>query len=147
MSFYRKKNIILFITILLITGIAAGYYLYNKGPVNIKKAAAQKTTASELYSAFISDSAAAQRRYSGKILSVTGIVSQVNYNQQDLPVILLQTNNGEGFINCTLEEKTSAAIKEKQSIQIKGVCSGLGQADELPGLQPDLYLERCIVQP
>lgn len=133
--------------LLLITGVAVGYYLYNKGPVNIKNADAQHTEAAQLYSAFLSDSAAAQKRYSGKILSVSGIVSQVNSNQQGLPVILLETSNGSGFVNCTLEEKASISIKEKQPIQIKGICSGLGQADEIPGLQPDLYLERCIIQP
>jgi hypothetical protein len=147
MSIAKKKNIIFFIIVLLIAGAATGYYFYNKGPVNIKNADAQKTTAIQLYSAFLSDSAAAQKKYSGKILSVTGIVSQVNTNQQGLPVILLETNNGAGFINCTMEEKTTIIIKEKQSIQIKGICSGLGQADEELGLQPDLYLERCILQP
>jgi hypothetical protein len=147
MTSSRKKNIILLIAVLLIAGASTGYYFYNKGPVNIKNATAKKTTATVLYSAFLSDSAAAQKNYSGKILSVTGIVSSVNNNQQGLPVILLETGNGSGFINCTLEEKSAVSIKEKQPITIKGICSGLGLADEELGLQPDLYLERCIIQP
>lgn len=125
---------------------SAGYYFYNKGPVNIKTATAQKVEASTLYNAFISDSLAAQKNYSGKILIVTGSVSQTSLNQEGKPIILLKTATGSGFINCTLDEKLSADIKENQTIQLKGICSGLGEADADLGIQPDLYLERCIVQ-
>lgn len=147
MAFYRKTNIILLIVLLLISGSAIGYYFYNKGPVNIKNATAQKIAATELYSTFLFDSAAAQKKYSGKILVVSGIVAEINSNQQGFPVILLQTSDGSGFINCTLEAKSTIPIKEKQFIKIKGICSGLGEADADLGLQPDLYLERCIIQP
>lgn len=142
-----KKRLLLFIVLVIAAGLSAGYYFYNKGPVNIKTAAAQKVEAATLYNAFITDSSAAQKKYSGKILIVSGNVSQASLNQEGKPVILLKTASGSGFVNCTLEEKRTAAIKENQAIQLKGICSGLGEADTELGLQPDLYLERCIVQP
>jgi len=147
MSFNRKKNILLVIGIVLVAGASLGYYYYNKGPVDIKNASAIKANAAALYNAFITDTAAAQKKYSGKILLVNGAVAQISANQQGNSVILLKTNNGAGFINCTLERKTPPDIKEDQSIQVKGICSGIGEADEDLGLQPDLYMERCILQP
>jgi hypothetical protein len=142
-----KKRLLLFIVLIIAIVLSAGYYFYNKGPVNIKTAAAQKVEAAAFYNAFISDSSAAQKSYSGKILIVSGSVSQTSLNQEGKPIILLKTAAGSGFINCTLDEKLSTNIKENQTIQLKGICSGLGEADEELGIQPDLYLERCIVQP
>lgn len=137
----------LIIILIIAAVISAGYYFYNKGPINIKNASAERVDAQALYNAFITDSSAAQKKYSGKILIVSGRVSQSSLNQEGKPIILLKTAAGGGFINCTLEEKFSGSIKEDQSIQLKGICSGLGEADADLGIQPDLYLERCIIQP
>ncbi len=146
MAIFRKKNIALLIVLLLAAGAFTGYHFYNKGPVNIQKANAQQVAATTLYNDFIADTAVAQKKYSGKILLVSGNVADVSLNQQGQSIILLKTSNGGGFINCTLQKKTTGIHKE-QSIKIKGICSGLGEADVELGLQPDLYLERCIIQP
>lgn len=147
MASFRKRNIILLIVLLIMAAALTGYYFYNKGPVDIQHAEAKKVDASTLYNSFIQDSVAAQKKYSGKILLVSGSVAEVSANQQGYAVILLKTSTGSGFINCTLQEKTAAGIANNQSIKIKGSCSGLGEADDDLGLQPDLYLERCIIQP
>lgn len=141
-----KKRLLIFVVLIIAAAFSAGYYFYNKGPVNIKTATAQKVEAAALYNAFISDSSAAQKKYSGKILIISGSVSQTSLNQEGKPIILLKTAAGSGFVNCTLNEKYSADIKENQTIQLKGICSGLGETDADLGIQPDLYLERCIVQ-
>ncbi len=155
MSFFRlagimaillKRNIILFIVLMIIAAAFTGYYFYNKGPVDIQQASAQKADAASLYNEFVTDSISAQKKYSGKILLVSGNVADLSVNQQGQSIVLLKTSNGKGFINCTLQEKATSISKD-QSIQIKGSCSGLGEADEDLGLQPDLYLERCIIQP
>jgi hypothetical protein len=146
MTFSRKKKIIPVLLSLLVVAAATGYYFYNKGPVNIQNADAEKTTATELYQAFIRDNTAAQRKYSGKIIEVSGRVSQTSTNQQGQTIVLLNTGSGSGFVNCTLEKTTNTAFKEGDPLHIKGICSGLVEADIDLGIQPDLYLERCIVQ-
>lgn len=143
----RTRNILLFTLLLFLAGTALAYYFYNKGPVDIQEAAAQKINAGELYSAFLSDSLSAQKKYSGRILMVEGTVAQSSFNQNGQQLILLQTGASSGFVNCTLDQKMKANIQPGQLTLIKGICSGLGDADEITGLQPDLYLERCIVQP
>lgn len=147
MASTRKKNILLFILLLLITGASVGYYFYNKGPVNIKNASAKKITAPGLYRAFLSDSLAARKNYSGNILIVSGTIASITENQRGQTIILLNTGPGLGFINCTMEEKTGTGIVLNRQANIKGFCSGLGEGDAELGLQPDLYLERCILQP
>lgn len=146
MTFSRKKNILFILLFLLVAVAATAYYFYNKGPVNIQNAVAEKTTATELYQAFLNDITSAQRKYSGKIIEVSGTVSQTATNQQGQTIVLLKTGTGSGFVNCTLEKPVSTVFKEGESRQIKGICSGLGEADTELGIQPDLYLERCIVQ-
>lgn len=131
---------------LLVAAAATGYYFYNKGPVSIEKAVAEKTTAPELYLAFINDPTGAQKKYSGKVIGVSGTVSQTSTNQQGQTIVLLKTGSGSGFVNCTLEKPANTVFKEGDPLQIKGICSGLGEADIDLGIQPDLYLERCIVQ-
>jgi uncharacterized protein (DUF1330 family) len=146
MAFSKKKNIVFFILFIFAAAAATGYYFYNKGPVNIQNAVAWKTGAPEIYKAFINDITGAQKKYSGKILLISGNVSQTNTNQQGQTIVLLKTGSGSGFVNCTLDKPGNMIFKEDQPIQIKGICSGLGEADIDLGIQPDLYLERCIVQ-
>ena len=147
MATARKKNIITILFIVLAMAAFAGWYAYNRGPVDVAGADAIETTAASLYQPFISDSASAQKQYSGRVIAVTGIVSQVQRNQSGLPVILLITSPGQGFINCTAETNSFPPLKVNESVSIKGICSGLGSGDEDLGLLPDLYLERCILQP
>ena len=146
MAFPRKSIIPISILAILIALVATGYFFYNKGPVDIKKATAQKITAAELYDAFVHDTISAAQKYSGKILLVSGTVSQVDKNQQEQIILLLKTGSGGGFLNCTLETTEAVSVREGQPVSLKGFCSGLGEVDETMGLQPDLYIERCIIQ-
>ncbi|MEO7263343.1 MAG: hypothetical protein ABIW38_00455 [Ferruginibacter sp.] len=138
----KKITIVVFILL----GIAAsiGFYLYNKGPVNIKNANAIKINANELYNDFITDSASAQKKYTGKVLSVNAKVSSSTVNQNGEQLILLNTALQSAFINCTFEEKDVKIIAGEQ-VTIKGLCSGIGQGDIDLGIAGDVYLSRCYL--
>ncbi len=141
----KRKKIILF----LITGIVAicaafAFYLYNKGPVDIKNAKGIKINAAGLYQAYYKDSLAAVSKYSNKIVETTGVVAQVTQNQQNQSVVLLITNETGAFINCTMEDAT-AVIKEDATVKIKGICTGIGMGDALMEILGDVYLARCYL--
>ena len=123
---------------------AFGYYLFNKGPVDVKNSSALKTNAIELYEQFNSDSPGSLKKYSGKILQVTGTITTVSLNQKKEKVFLLKTNTGGASINCTMEEDPGA-IKLNDIVSIKGICSGIGQGDEDLGIKGDVYLTRCFL--
>ena len=88
---------------LIIAAVALGLYMYNKGPINVKKARAIHVAAAFLYTAFEKDSIAANKKYAGKIVQVKGIVKEINLNQQNEQVVLLRTASGDASIYTTLE--------------------------------------------
>ena len=112
----------------------------------MKNANATKVAAMELYQTFANDSAVAKIKYLEKILEVSGDVTQVDKNQQGQVIILLKTHTAGASINCTMED-TSGKIKTGGKIKIKGICSGLGQADKDMGISADVYLTRCYLVP
>lgn len=141
----KRKKIILF----LIAGIVAvcaafAFYLYNKGPVDIKNAKGIKVNAAELYQAYYKDSLVAVKKYSNKIIETSGVVAQVTQNQQNQSVVLLITNETGAFVNCTMED-VSAIIKEDETVKIKGMCTGIGMGDVSMEILGDVYLIRCYL--
>lgn len=139
-----KKSILISLLLIVLLAAAFGYYLFNKGPVDVKNSSAIKTNAAALYDKFDTDSAAAFKNYSGKILEVSGEVTAVSENQEKATIILLKTNAGGASVNCTMEEDPGE-IKINDRVNIKGICSGMGQADEDLGIKADVYLTRCFL--
>lgn len=138
----RKKNIVIFILAIIIIGGAIGYYMFNKGPVNVKNAQAIKVDAVELYKSFLKDSVQAKQTYTNKILEVTGMVTRVSKNQQNQVIVMLQTNEEGAYINCTMEEEAVSPGENKQAV-LKGICTGMGMSDPDLGILGDVYLIRC----
>jgi hypothetical protein len=138
----RKKNIVLFIAAIIIIAGAIGFYLFNKGPVNVKNAPAAKVDAAALYQAFLKDSVQARQTYTNNILEVTGMVTKVSKNQQNQVIVMLQTNEGGAYINCTMEEEAVSLAENKQAV-LKGICTGMGMGDPDLGILGDVYLLRC----
>jgi uncharacterized protein (DUF1330 family) len=144
MSAKGKRNTLIVLLLLGIGIMLIGFYKYNKGPVNVKNSSAIKMEAAALYDAYQSDSIAAQKNYSGKILQVTGQVSKITDNQQGEMIVLFKTNVDGAFVNCTLQNKTMN-IKPNETLELKGICSGLGQGEPDLGILGDVYLTRSIL--
>ncbi len=138
----RKKNIVFFILAIIIIAGAIGFYLFNKGPVNVKNAQAVKVDAAILYQAFLKDSVQGRQTYANKILEVTGMVTKVSKNQQNQVIVMLQTNEGGAYINCTMEDE-AVSLTENQQAVLKGICTGMGMGDPDLGILGDVYLVRC----
>lgn len=136
------RTFLLIILALLITGGGIGYYLYNKGPVDVQDSNSIKVTAIALYDSYTKDSAVAQKNYTGKILEVSGEVHEASLNQQQKQVILLENGSDGSYINCTMEEPAQK-IKATDKVTIKGICSGIGEGDADLGIKGDVYLTRC----
>ena len=139
-----KKKIGGIISLLLIVGLAIGYYMYSKGPVDVKKANGLKIKAVRLYSDFDTDTTIAQTKYAGKILEVNGTVNKVSYNQQGEMIVLLNTNTVAAFVNCTFQQKKEE-INPNELIQVKGICTGIGQGEPDLGIKADVYLTQCLI--
>lgn len=140
----RKKYIIYSILVFVVIVGAIGFFMFNKGPVAVKNAAALKVKAEELYVAFAEDSVLARQAYANKILAVSGMVSRVSKNQQNQVIVMLQTNESGAFVNCTLEEEGVRPQENKPAV-LKGICTGIGMSDPDLGILGDVYLIRCYV--
>ncbi len=138
----KAKKIGFIITILVLAGVVAGYFLWNKPHKDVSSAKGLQVNAAELYQAFITDSAAANVKYIDKVVEVKGVIKSTSFNQQQQVIVALQTNNSDAAVNCTLEQK-DAVIKAGAEIKLKGICTGLGEGDADLGILGDLYLIRC----
>ena len=121
-----------------------GYYMYNKGPIDVKSSTGVKATPDELYTSYTTDSISAHKKYDDKVLSVKGEVKEITQNSQKQQVILLKTSSSGGYINCTMEESISN-VKPGDSVTVKGLCNGIGQGDADLGIPGDVYLTRSFI--
>jgi hypothetical protein len=139
-----KKKLLLILFVLCVAGMGIGYYFYNKGPRNVRSVNALRVDAPELYKAFVSNSGEAQKKYSGKILLVSGVVGKIDANQQKETILFLNTNEPGAYINCGMEE-SNPVLQLNERVSVKGFCSGMGQGDADLGIKADVYLTRCWV--
>lgn len=132
----RKRLRIVVVLLLLCVAAAAfiAYQMYNKPHRSVANSPATAISASQLAAAYGQDEAAANKKYLGNALQVTGTVSEVSVNQQNKQVILLNGSDMSG-VQCTLQE-TVNGIRNGDAITIKGFCSGY---------LTDVILDRCIV--
>ncbi|MFT3909402.1 MAG: hypothetical protein QM737_08265 [Ferruginibacter sp.] len=140
----KVRNILLVVLLLALSGAGIGYYLYNKGPVNVQGSDAININAGDLYQAYISDSSAAQKKYTDKILLVSGEVHDISSNLQKKKIILLKGSTDGAYINCTMEENIEN-IHVTDKVNIQGICSGIGEGDTDLGIKGDVYLTRCYL--
>lgn len=141
----KAKKIVVWVMVLAAAGAAAGYFLWNKPHKDVADAAGIKIKAAALYQAFIEDSAAANTKFIDKIVEVSGTVKSIGVNQQQQAVVTLQAGTGDAAVNCTLEQK-DAVLKEGTAIILKGICTGMGEADADLGIMGDVYLIRCYIE-
>ena len=142
-----KNKKIIFLNILLIVFISAfiGIKMWNEPHKNVKDANAISVEATELYNFFVRDSAGAKKLYENKVLIISGIVKQVSKNQGNQNIIFLKTDNNNGSINCTMEEKINNNLQQGKQVILKGICSGYISGDVEMGLSGDVYLTRCYL--
>lgn len=117
-----------------------GYHLYNKPVANLNDVeAAYQLTATELYEAFEADEAAAQTQYLGKILDVTGVISEVEMTEEGGVNLSLDGGGLLGGVRCRLEQADGdhkAQLKEGNHVTIRGECTGKLM---------DVELSRCVL--
>ena len=139
-----KKNIIFFLLALIIIAGAIGYYLFNKGPADIKHASAKKIEAAALYQSFLKDSTEAKKTYLNNVLEVSGMVMKVSKNQENQVIVMLQSNEAGAYVNCTMEEEATSLVENKL-VTVKGICTGMGMGDPDLGIMGDVYMVRCYL--
>lgn len=131
------KFLYLFI-ILVIAGLLAAIYMYNKPQKNMQRQRADfNVTATDLQMEFQSDEAAAHQKYIGKNVEVTGKIISVNIEEDKVVSIILETPDEMSSVICTFREKMDPKqIDPSQKVKIRG---------ELSGFLMDVLLNNCVL--
>ncbi|NUO03162.1 MAG: hypothetical protein HUU01_21335 [Saprospiraceae bacterium] len=134
------KKMILFglLAAAVVAGIA-GYMMWNKPHQNMQKADADvKADATTLYSEYETDETAANAKYLGKIVEVSGTVRETTKDGTGSVKIMLDSGSEMGGIICELDPLSAhkrTDFQPGEQVRFKGKCDGVLM---------DVVLTRCV---
>ncbi len=138
MKTLKKYGWLLLIPIAI--GAVIGYRMYHKPHFDMTRANVDYTTdAVSLFDAYDSDMAAADAKYLGKIVQVSGELHEIDIEAGKQPVIHLRTDHIFGLVSCELDPHSTHQLKEMEPgdpVVVKGVVTGF---------LSDVVMNRCIV--
>ena len=121
-----------------------GTYIYiqhtfKSSEKNIEKESALVSLNSDdLVASFFNDETKSNKRYTGKIIEVTGFVKEISFLNNRITLILSSNTNSYGVIcdvNSSQKEKINK-LKKNQKILVKGICKGFLK---------DVILQNCYI--
>jgi len=126
-----KKNnlvriILIVVSVAMFTGGIVVYMLWNKEHDDATEEKGIAISAAALYSAFKSDSAIANKTYLGKVIAVSGTVSEVINDEVPRYVLSVPDEMLEGVIisQDARYRDTFKGLKVGDSAKFKGFCAG-----------------------
>ena len=119
------KKILIPLVALALVGAGIGFYMYNKPVESLEHKKADVTvTADQLLSDYESDEKAANDKYLGKVVEVSGKVASIA-NEEGKVKVSLETSNPISSVICELEDKMiTGELKAGDDVKMKGMCSG-----------------------
>lgn len=141
----KRKNIIRSLVALMVLGIVSAGLVYqfviNKPHPDFEKAKpAHMVTASELFESYRNDRQAAESRFNGQVVLLSGRLDKVETSDEQVTGVFVfdQGMFGDEGIRCTMLPEHAEKIKmldERSEIQVKGYLTGYNDTD--------VILEQC----
>jgi hypothetical protein len=140
------KRVILVLLFIFILGASwYAYHLYTGKVKSLNLVDADVTlSAASLVEAFQKDSADANKKYLGKVISLNGMVKVV---EPESSTIVLGDSTSNWSIRCSMHSNyvnVVGTFKPGNVLHIKGNCTGF-LPDDL-GLGSDIVLNRCVIE-
>ncbi|WP_026232369.1 OB-fold protein [Neolewinella persica] len=114
--------------LLIVGGLLAFKFMQPKPLLDIQSATTElNINAGSLYAAFESDEIAANATYVGKVMEVSGSLSEITKDDAGHYVLTLSADSPLGQIVCNLSPKESPPVSSSaigQIVTVKGVCTG-----------------------
>ena len=135
-----KKKIFLVIGIAILSGAAYGFYLFNKphqSPADVTPDF--KLNSEALITAYEQDEKGANAKYLGKVVEVTGVVSEKTKDEKGKVSITLAGPDLAG-IGCDFERNAAekvSTLNVGDQVKIKGTCTGVLM---------DVVMVDCVVE-
>lgn len=111
------------LSVLLLIGIGAVYYIWNKPMKKVEDEAGMVLSVDRLCNDFNTNEAAANKRYLNKAIEISGKVNEVADNLDGGTMIVFSASNGIDYVESTLREKITD-LQPGTSIAVKGFCAG-----------------------
>lgn len=137
------KKIAVAVLLLVVAGAGIAYYKWNQPHTDVKGAKGLPISSAKLYTTFATDSTAAKKSFTGKILEVTGEIGSVSKNQQNQTVVVMKVDSTDASVNCTLEDAETAGLAPGKEAKLKGICDGYLEGDL--GLSGNVVMVRCYI--
>ena len=113
----------------VLLSLIAYLVVINLPQANIKsKEAVETISAVALYEAYSNNEKRANRKYTGKVIQLSGEIDEIYPDEKNAPVVVLRSDSGDLVSVVTLEssqEKKIASYKEGDQITVKALCSGI----------------------
>lgn len=141
-----KRIIIIVIAVIIIAGGFYGFNEYsrkNKGMDSVK--AEVTTEASALITDFENNIEAANSKYLGKIIAVTGAIKAIEAEPTSATIVL-GDDQSTASVRCSMDTTYNNVLRSLtigQKVTVKGNCTGFNQDDLLGS---DVILNRCVMQ-
>jgi hypothetical protein len=144
----NKKRIIIGGIVSIIVLVAVyGWYQYNRTVQGLANVSADfSVNAKELINEFVSNEESANKKYLNKILSVKGMVKNVEEGQGGGTIVLGDTTEMSA-VRCVLDSSantTAASLQKGAMVTVKGAITGFNK-DETGLLGSDVQLNRCVI--
>ena len=143
MAFYLKKNVRYLLAVVLVIIAVLCIYAYKefmRKPADLTKSdAVEKLAASDLSALYSTYEDSANKKYLGKIIQVTGVITEIENQQDTMLTILLGDTLQLSRVNCLIDKNHIAAAKNNVKgdvVKIKGICTGYLM---------DVELNRCVI--
>lgn len=124
---------------LLLIGILAAYFIYNKPHKNMTKTEADiSVSAFDLFTEFEQNEAKANEKYLEKVILVEGEIRDVSTNETGNVSLTLKSSSDMFGVICQMDdltehERTDFSVGE--TVSLKGICTGMLM---------DVVLVRCV---
>lgn len=143
----KKKIIIGGIAVVIVLVAVYGWYQYNRTVQGLADVSADfSVNAKELINEFVNNEDSANKKYLNKILSVKGMVKNVEAARGGGTIVLGDTSDMSS-VRCVFDSSantTTGSFQKGATITVKGAITGFNK-DETGLLGSDVQLNRCVI--
>ena len=144
----KKRIIIGGIVLVLLMATVYGWYQYNRTVQTLSNVDADfSVNATALINEFVSNEDSANKKYLNRILSVKGMIKNVETGSGTGTIVLGDTTDMSA-VRCVLDSSAAGSIagslQKGKVITVKGAITGFNK-DETGMLGSDVQLNRCVI--
>lgn len=117
-----KAKIIISVFLVVVIGLVI-YLTYNKPHRNPEDEEGILVSSTELLKKFEQNEDSANVLYLDKTVVVSGKIIDISFNQENIPVVMLEAEGNSFGIQCTMHDAQINLMKN-EFVTLKGICKG-----------------------